>query len=164
MDEAKKSRKSKPRPNRRQQALVFVEPFTNPAKEGQRAQTKHLVKRWSMLNRKNEHRPHQALDPPNRGQQRHVAPQASATTISSDASRHASPDSSDKSSTGSGDAHGPVSECHTHSSAIAKRSLHPQDILSQRFSDVYDACSLPISMNGKFITWSFSFICRHSTS
>ena len=56
--------RSRPRPNRRQQALIFVEPFTNPVQESKQASTKHLVKKYSMLNRKNEH--HASLDEPNR--------------------------------------------------------------------------------------------------
>ena len=54
MDESTKAKRSKPRPNRRQQAFVFVEPYKNPIKESKLPETKHLIKKWSMLNRKND--------------------------------------------------------------------------------------------------------------
>lgn len=54
MCSAVNSKRSRPRPNRRQQALVFVEPYKNPVKESRLPETKHLVKKWSMLNRKND--------------------------------------------------------------------------------------------------------------
>lgn len=58
MSSATVTKRSKPRPNRRQQSLVFVDPFTDP-KETRLPQTKRLVKKWSMLNRKNDDKPDQ---------------------------------------------------------------------------------------------------------
>ncbi|KAL9057595.1 MAG: hypothetical protein Q9162_002210 [Coniocarpon cinnabarinum] len=56
-----RARPYKPRPNRRtQQSLVFVEPFTkdaDPIGTSKSAATRHTVKKWSMLNRKNRHIP-----------------------------------------------------------------------------------------------------------
>ena len=52
------TKRAKSRPNRReQQSLVFVDPLTDPLKQSQSAKNRHLIKKWSMLNRKNSHKP-----------------------------------------------------------------------------------------------------------
>ena len=58
MPSATAPKSSKARPNRRQQqSIVFVETYSDPVKESRSAKNKHLVKKWSMLNRKNDHTP-----------------------------------------------------------------------------------------------------------